>query len=298
MALRIRGWDKHYENNRSRELKRPEWLPLPNTFDGRGYMELCDHPAGMSHYGAWCMLLAAASRMPTRGLLLSDSGHPLTLKDVARMTRGSQRTFEEALPRLIEIGWVEEVDVQPVEGNADSEVGSAVPSARLGSQDADKSRLGAAIPQPGANMCRQKGKEKGKEKEKGNSGCGSALPPHENRDQPGTNPGPTRVQPGAEPQQPPPDQARQDNLGDLLADPKPKGIVHREKTFGDFLVMHPRIFVGKDERDTWEALFARFEWDNMDEGYTKLIDGLPKSKHVFFSAMSKWLNDTFDVKES
>lgn len=109
-AYRIKGWSTHYENNRSRELKRPEWLPLPNSFEGRGYMELCDNPAGMSHYGAWCMLLAAASRMPTRGLLVADSGAPLSIKDIARMTRGSAKVFEEALPRLLAIGWVEETE--------------------------------------------------------------------------------------------------------------------------------------------------------------------------------------------
>ncbi len=27
-------WSKNYENNRTRELKRMTWLPLPNSFDG------------------------------------------------------------------------------------------------------------------------------------------------------------------------------------------------------------------------------------------------------------------------
>lgn len=166
-AYRIKGWDKHYENNRSRELRRPEWLPLPNTFDGRGYMELCDHPAGMSHYGAWCMLLAAASRMPTRGLLVTDSGHPLSVKDIARMTRGSAKAFDEALPRLIAIGWIEEVEIQDDAAHADTAAESAGNPVRLGSEDADTSQHGAGIPQPCAAKVRLNGKgnEKGIEGE-------------------------------------------------------------------------------------------------------------------------------------
>lgn len=165
-AIRIKSWDRHYENNRSRELKRPEWLPLPNKFDGTGFMELLDHPAGMSHYGAWCLLLGAASRMPVRGLLVTDSGRTMTAKDLARMTRGSTRCFEEALPRLIAIGWVEEVEhvsqcnsndnAQPVASGADAD----------GQDGAEKSQPSAGIPQRGATLVRLKEKEKEKEKEK------------------------------------------------------------------------------------------------------------------------------------
>lgn len=164
-AYRIKGWDKHYENNRSRELKRPEWLPLPNTFEGRGFMELMDHPAGMSHYGAWCLLLAVASRMPTRGLLVSDSGHPLLVKDIARMTRGSAKVFDEALPRLIAIGWMEEVAsvdfMQDGIAKVDIDAESAGFPARPGSKSADTTPHGAGIPQDGAVSLRLNGNGKG-----------------------------------------------------------------------------------------------------------------------------------------
>lgn len=175
-ALRIRSWDKHYENNRSRELKRPEWLPLPNKFDGTGFMELLDHPAGMSHYGAWCLLLAAASRMPTRGLLVTDSGKAMTTKDIARMTRGSAKGFDEALPRLLAIGWVEEVEVNGDVSNVES-VGNADPAASgedaEGQDDAEESQPSAGIPQQCATRVPLNGKGNGK----GNMNSDNPPPP-------------------------------------------------------------------------------------------------------------------------
>lgn len=167
-ALRIRNWEKHYENNRSRELRRPEWLPLPNKFDGSGFMELLDHAAGMSHYGAWCLLLGVASRMPTRGLFVADSGRPLAIKDIARMTRGSVKAFEEAIPRLIEVRWMEEVDTESLpwgkeDAAAGCDEGAGIP------HDA------AEIPQGGAGLVRLKGK--GNMNGKGKLELGSAAPP-------------------------------------------------------------------------------------------------------------------------
>lgn len=157
-AFRIKGWNKHYENNRSRELRRPEWFPCSNSFEGRGYMELCDNPAGTSHYGAWCMLLAVASRMPARGLLVTDSGHPLSIKDIARMTRGSEAVFLEALPRLLAIGWVEEVEVITPGEAADSEESEGGEESPEG---AETPHDGAGIPQDPAERVRLKGNKKG-----------------------------------------------------------------------------------------------------------------------------------------
>jgi hypothetical protein len=164
-AFRIKDWSDHYENNRSKELKRPEWFPCPNSFDGTGFMELMDHPAGLSHYGAWILLLAAASRMPERGVFITDSGYKknvaMTIKDIARMVRGPARVFEEAALRLLEIGWIEEVEILLTQtsvksdGNAQSAASGADAEGRT---SAEKSQPSAGIPQQGATMVPQKGK--------------------------------------------------------------------------------------------------------------------------------------------
>jgi len=111
---RIRDWDKHFENNRTRELKRLEWVPVPNKHDGDGFTELLDHENGMAHYGAWHLILQVASKCDPRGTLLRDGAGgaktPHTPQSLARITRGSAVVFEQAIERLITIGWIESYD--------------------------------------------------------------------------------------------------------------------------------------------------------------------------------------------
>ena len=45
-ALRIKNWNAIYEKYHSRQLKETKWVPVPNTFDGRGYKRLVAHADG------------------------------------------------------------------------------------------------------------------------------------------------------------------------------------------------------------------------------------------------------------
>lgn len=113
-VYRIRDWDKHFENNRTRELKRLDWVPVPNRHDGDGFTELLDHKNGMAHYGAWHLILQVASRCDPRGTLLRDgAGGGKTAHDehtLARITRGSASVIKCAIDRLLSIGWLEVYD--------------------------------------------------------------------------------------------------------------------------------------------------------------------------------------------
>jgi uncharacterized phage protein (TIGR02220 family) len=93
------------------------WVPIPNRLDGDGYTELISHPRGPAHLGAWCSLLAVASRCGIRGTLLRDGGQPHDALSLERITRIPVSVWEEALPRLINIGWITGCDV-PQEGDA------------------------------------------------------------------------------------------------------------------------------------------------------------------------------------
>lgn len=106
MAIEIVGWSNHYENNRTRELKHMEWVPIPNKQDGDGYTELLDHPRGAAHFGAWCALLQVASRCDPRGTLLRDGGKAHDPASLQRMTRIPGAVWKEVLPRLVSIGWI------------------------------------------------------------------------------------------------------------------------------------------------------------------------------------------------
>jgi len=110
MPYRIVDWNIHFENNRTREMKSMDWVPMKNRMDGYGYVELVDHPNGAAHFGAWVAIVEIASRCPIRGTLMALTGKgetPHTPASLARISRIPAAIFEEALPRLAAIGWIE-----------------------------------------------------------------------------------------------------------------------------------------------------------------------------------------------
>jgi hypothetical protein len=121
---RVKDWDKHFENNRTREIKHLAWIPLPTKQDGDGYAELVtEHADGASHYGAWVALVCIASKCDPRGTLLREPGRPHTPHSLARKSRLSAALFEAVLPRLLVIGWLEVIEA-PQEGAVISREGA------------------------------------------------------------------------------------------------------------------------------------------------------------------------------
>jgi hypothetical protein len=110
--LRIKDWDKHFENNRTRELKKLDWVPVPNDLDGDGYTELMDHPNGAAHLGAWLAIVQIASKCDVRGTLSRKGARSHDAHSLARISRVSPEIFAEAIPRLADIGWLEELDAE------------------------------------------------------------------------------------------------------------------------------------------------------------------------------------------
>lgn len=109
---RIKDWDEHFENASSRKLKKLDWVPIPNKMDGSGYTALVDHPHGAAHLGAWIAMVEIASRQksPRDGSLTQVSSGLYDLcQCLGRISRLPSIVFEEVIPRLVEIGWVEEV---------------------------------------------------------------------------------------------------------------------------------------------------------------------------------------------
>ena len=104
--IEIVDWERHYENNRTRELKKMQWVPMPNRHDGDGYTQLLDHPRGAAHFGAWCALVEVASKCDVRGTLMRDGDKPHDEASLARITRIPEKVWKEALPRLLNIGWI------------------------------------------------------------------------------------------------------------------------------------------------------------------------------------------------
>lgn len=111
---RIIDWTVHFENNRTRELKRMSYVCVPNKQDGDGYTELLDHPNGAAHFGAFMALVEAASKVGNgpaeRGILMRDTGIPHDERSLARTTRVPVGIWTEALCRLEAIGWISSED--------------------------------------------------------------------------------------------------------------------------------------------------------------------------------------------
>ena len=105
---RIKDWNIHFENNRTRELKYMDWIPIPNRHDGDGYTTLVDRENGASLLGAWLAILQVASRCDVRGTLLRDAATPHDATSISRITRIPKNVIEAALEVLVEeCKWVE-----------------------------------------------------------------------------------------------------------------------------------------------------------------------------------------------
>jgi hypothetical protein len=126
MKLVIVDWDRHFENNRSRELKEIQWVAMPNKQHGDGYLALvCGHKNGPAHFGAWvaiveiaskCVTLPASHRTNpaggcgTRGLLVRSTGEWHDFKSLSIASHFPVGVIKEAVPRLLAIGWLGDLD--------------------------------------------------------------------------------------------------------------------------------------------------------------------------------------------
>lgn len=110
-VLRVVDWTRHFENNRTRDLKRMGFVCVPNKMDGDGYTELLDHVDGDRHYACWIALLQVASKCDPRGTLLRDGDRPHDSRSICRISRMRFEVMEKAIERLISIGWLERISI-------------------------------------------------------------------------------------------------------------------------------------------------------------------------------------------
>jgi len=106
VTLRVRNWTRfeHYRTRRLRNLRR---IRVPIVLESEGYRTLLSHGNGAAHYGAWVSILMVAAKCNPRGTLLRDNSKPHTTASLAAMTAFPEEIFAQAIPRLLEIGWLE-----------------------------------------------------------------------------------------------------------------------------------------------------------------------------------------------
>ena len=106
-----------------------DWVPVPNRMDGAGYTALVDHPNGAAHLGAWLAMIEISSRQKERGTFPQD-GAGLS-QVLARMSRLPAGLFDEVIPRLLQIGWIERDSEIPQDGAEIPQDGAVLTRARF-----------------------------------------------------------------------------------------------------------------------------------------------------------------------
>ena len=110
-TYRIVEWNTHFENNRTRELRYMEWVPIPIGMDGDGYTQLVSGQNGAANLGTWLAIVEVAARCDPRGTLLrrpvKGVREPHTAATLARISRLPEDDFKRVLPLLLTIGWIE-----------------------------------------------------------------------------------------------------------------------------------------------------------------------------------------------
>jgi hypothetical protein len=183
----IRNWNDHYEDHKTRQLKKLDWVRMPNKMDGSGYTELLDHPNGAAHFGAWCALVEMASKgAPPRGNLSRSAGSPTGnagyapesagyATDIARLSRICripQSVLLEAIDRLLHIGWLELIN-DPENNHMAHPAGLPPDNAGQVKENAGLPPKSAADPAPSRAGAERNGTERNRREGKGREGKGT-----------------------------------------------------------------------------------------------------------------------------
>lgn len=115
-AYRIKDWDLHYENNRTRVMSEMRWVPVPNKHDGDGYTCLVEGDDGAALLGCWLAVTQVASKCQPRGTLLRDGDKPHTAASISRITRLPEHLIQKCLEKASssEVGWLEVIDIEDI----------------------------------------------------------------------------------------------------------------------------------------------------------------------------------------
>ena len=94
---KIRNWESIYENNRTREMKLMQWLPLPIKLSGSGYSYMMTQKDGPAIFGCFVAMLELAGRCEPRGTLLRGAGIPHSPRTIAAVIRHPEKLVERTL---------------------------------------------------------------------------------------------------------------------------------------------------------------------------------------------------------
>ncbi len=111
---RVKDWDSHFENDRSRTREKCSFVCVPNKQHGMGFSYLMREKDGAAMYGIWHCIIGACSQQkkPRTGLLTSNgelTGSAWGAADLSVKFRRSETEIVRALEFLSsdKVGWLE-----------------------------------------------------------------------------------------------------------------------------------------------------------------------------------------------
>jgi hypothetical protein len=117
---RIKDWNEHFENDRSRSRKSCSFVCVPNKQHGMGFCRIMAEKDGAAIYGIWHLILGACSQQlsPRNGWLTADgdqAGSPWGVDDLALKFRRPETEISRALNVLSSksVGWIEVTGESP-----------------------------------------------------------------------------------------------------------------------------------------------------------------------------------------
>lgn len=103
----IKGWDRTFENRRTRELESLSYVCWPTRQDSEAFTVLVRSPEGHAALGMFGALVQLAARCKPRGVLVDDRG-PITAARYARRYGLSEAESDRLWSLLVspEVGWL------------------------------------------------------------------------------------------------------------------------------------------------------------------------------------------------
>jgi hypothetical protein len=102
MRIRIRDWNLHFEQDRSKQWKNIKWVPIPNK-QGKGYRKIMSEKNGLEIFACWIALVQQGSLCNPRGDLTKYD-----LSDLSLLTLIDTKFLTTAINYLSQtLDWIE-----------------------------------------------------------------------------------------------------------------------------------------------------------------------------------------------
>ncbi len=134
MPYKIKNWNAHFENAKSRSILKKTWGNLPNKQDGLGYGLVMRQEDGAAIYGGFVALVLMCSKQasPRDGWITEDgkpTGRPLSALEISIKTQMPETVIERVLEVTSSdpVGWVEDTAGIPQGYREDTTRPSSIP---------------------------------------------------------------------------------------------------------------------------------------------------------------------------